>query len=222
MARASGARPGQPRQHLAYPGYGSEEWVRVPPALIVPPLPTKYRGEYANAGLALRPVPVGYAQVTVTIDGVSHASPPTGRRRRHRAAGAGTRLAADHDESRAEPVETRVFIVGADVRLSSPDVDDTVMVTASPPVRGGVELAQPTSTRQPVPAWPCCSNVRATTPLARHLPLHRRVERRADAKAPAGTLLPGALLLTDWGPRTTAGSERQSNKREPATAQPPT
>ena len=70
-ARARGNRA----SIAAYPGYGSEEWVRVlGRVLIVPPLPTKYRGEYANVRgwRSFAAVPVGYAQVTVTIDGVSH------------------------------------------------------------------------------------------------------------------------------------------------------
>ena len=60
---------------LTYTGYGSAERVRVlGRVLIVPPVRTRGGGEYASVRgwRAFASVPVGYAQVTVTVDEVQH------------------------------------------------------------------------------------------------------------------------------------------------------
>ena len=70
-ARARGQRP----TVAAYPGYGGADWVRVlGRVLIVPPLRTRRGGEYASVRgwRSFASVPVGFAQVTVTLDGISH------------------------------------------------------------------------------------------------------------------------------------------------------
>ncbi len=61
-------------------------------------------------------------------------------------------------ERQRTPTETRVFVVGSDVRFGVvSDIDDTVMVTAAPPAPARrVELVS-SSMSTPVsrsPAWP--------------------------------------------------------------------
>ncbi|MFV4913537.1 DUF2183 domain-containing protein [Microbacterium lacticum] len=208
-ARARGNRA----SIAAYPGYGSEEWVRVlGRVLIVPPLPTKYRGEYANVRgwRSFAAVPVGYAQVTVTIDGVSHEVVAD------RGGVIDTVLPArlapgwqpiTMSVEGSEPVETRVFIVGADVRFGVvSDVDDTVMVTALPRplVAAWNSFVLDEHARQPVPGMAVLLER-----LVRDHPGSPVIYLSTGAWNVAPTLQrflrrhlypPGALLLTDWGP----------------------
>lgn len=208
-ARGRGHRPSV----AAYPGYGSEEWVRVlGRVLIVPPLKTRDRGEYASVRgwRAFASVPVGYAQVTVTIDGVSHdvvadrggvidtvlpATLPPGWQS----------ITMSVEES--EPFETRVFVVASDVDFGLvSDVDDTVMVTALPRplVAAWNSFVVDEHARQPVPGMavlierlvrdhPGAPVIYLSTGAWNVAPTLQRFLRRH-------LYPPGALLLTDWGP----------------------
>ncbi|MFT4136467.1 App1 family protein [Microbacterium sp.] len=209
-ARARGQVP----TVAAFPGYGGEDWVRVVGrVLIVPPGPRKrQRGEYASVRgwRSFAAVPVGYAQVSVTIDGVVHEVVSD------RGGVVDTvlpaRLAPGWQPitmavEGSEPVSTRVFVVGADVRFGVvSDVDDTVMVTTLPrPFRAAWnsfvldELA-----RQPVPGMSVFLER-----VVRDHPGAPVVYLSTGAWNVAPTLIrflgrhlfpPGALLLTDWGP----------------------
>lgn len=208
-ARGRGNRPSV----AAYPGYGSEEWVRVlGRVLIVPPLKTRHRGEYASVRgwRAFASVPVGYAQVTVTIDGVSHdvvadrggvidtvlpATLPPGWQ--------SIRMSVEE----SEPFETRVFVVASDVDFGLvSDVDDTVMVTALPRplVAAWNSFVVDEHARQPVPGMavlierlvrdhPGAPVIYLSTGAWNVAPTLQRFLRRH-------LYPPGALLLTDWGP----------------------
>ena len=208
-ARARGNTPSV----SGYPGYGTEEWIRVlGRVLIVPPLPTRHRGEYASVRgwRAFASVPVGYAQVTVTVDGVDHDVVAD------RGGVIDTVLPArlapgwqtiTMSVEGSEPFETRVFIVGADVRFGVvSDVDDTVMVTALPRpfVAAWNSFVLDEHARQPVPGMAVLlervmrghpgSPVISLSPGAWNVaPTLQRFLRR--------NLFPaGSLLLTDWGP----------------------
>lgn len=208
-ARARGQKP----TVAAYPGYGGADWVRVlGRVLIVPPQKVRRGGEYASVRgwRSFASVPVGYAQVTITIDGVSHevvadrggvvdtvlpAELPSGWQS----------LTVTVEDS--EPIETRVFVVGAEVDFGIvSDVDDTVMVTALPRpfVAAWNSFVLDEHARQPVPGMAVL--------------LERLVRDHAGAPViylstgawnVAPTLIrfmrrhlfpPGSLLLTDWGP----------------------
>ena len=209
-ARARGQRP----TVAAFPGYGSEEWVRVVGrVLIVPPPPRKrQRGEYASVRgwRSFAAVPVGYAQVSVTIDGVTHEVVAD------RGGVIDTVLPARLEPGwqpitmsveGSEPTETRVFVVGSGIRFGVvSDVDDTVMVTALPrPFQAAWnsfvldELA-----RQPVPGMAVFLEG-----VVRDNPGAPVIYLSTGAWNVAPTLIrflgrhlfpPGALLLTDWGP----------------------
>ncbi|GAA3022424.1 App1 family protein [Microbacterium dextranolyticum] len=208
-ARARGNRPSV----AAYPGYGGEDWVRVlGRVLIVPPLPTRHRGEYASVRgwRSFASVPVGFARVTVTIDGTAHEV---------RADRGGVvdavlpaRLASGWQPvtmsvEGSEPFETRVFIVGPEVRFGViSDVDDTVMVTALPRpfVAAWNSFVLDEHARQPVPGMsvlierlvrdhPGAPVIYLSTGAWNVAPTLQRFLRRH-------LYPPGALLLTDWGP----------------------
>jgi phosphatidate phosphatase APP1 len=197
----------------AFPGYGGEDWVRVlGRVLITSPIPSKSDGEYARVRgwRSFVAVPVGFAQVSITVGGVTHEVVAD------RGGVVDTVLPARLDPGwqsltmtveDGDPVEARVFIVGTDVRFGVVcDVDDTVMVTSLPRplVAAWNSFVIDEHARQPVPgmavlmnrivgenegapvvylstgAW----NIGPTLSrfLARHL------------------FPPGAMLLTDWGP----------------------
>jgi phosphatidate phosphatase APP1 len=207
-ARRRGLRP----EVAAFPGYGSERWVRVLGRVMIPP-PVRGKAD-AQAGVrgwrSFVAVPVGFAQVTIDIGGVTHDVVSD------RGGVIDTVLPARLvpgwqtvvvSVEGGQPIETRVFIVADDVRFGVvSDVDDTVMVTALPRplIAAWNSFVLNEHARQPVPgmavllerlvqqhpgapmiylstgAW----NVAAT--LARFLRRH---------------LFPaGAMLLTDWGP----------------------
>lgn len=207
-ARRRGRRP----TVAAYPGYGAEDWIRVVGrVLIVPPVRTA-RGEYASVRgwRSFAGVPVADAEVTVRIGATTHTV------RADRGGVIDTVLPAslspgwqtiEMSVEGSDPVEARVFIVGADVRFGViSDIDDTVMVTALPrpfiaawnsfvlheharqPVDGMAVLLERLARREPgapmiylsTGAW----NIAPT--LGRFLKRH---------------LFPaGSYLLTDWGP----------------------
>ncbi len=208
-ARARGQSP----TVAAYPGYGGSDWIRVlGRVLIVPPLKQRRGGEYAavRGWRSFASVPVGYAQVTVTIDGVPHevvadrggvidtvlpGRLPSGWQT--------VTMAVEN----GEPVETRVFIVGAEVGFGVVcDVDDTVMVTALPRplVAAWNSFVLDEHARQPVPGMAVLLER-----LVRDHPGSPVIYLSTGAWNVAPTLVrfmrrhlfpPGALLLTDWGP----------------------
>ena len=208
-ARARGHRPSV----AAYPGYGGEDWVRVlGRVLIVPPLPTRHRGQYASirGWRSFASVPVGFAKVTVRVDGETHEV----------SADRGgvvdevlpARLAPGWQSvtmsvEGSEPFETRVFVVGSDVRFGVvSDVDDTVMVTALPRpfVAAWNSFVVDERARQAVPGMavmmerlvhdhPGAPVVYLSTGAWNVAPTLQRFLHRH-------LYPPGALLLTDWGP----------------------
>ena len=134
-ARARGLTP----TVTPFPGYGGPDWVRVlGRVLIVPPVPPTGSGEYerVRGWRSFASVPVGFAQVRITIGDVAHEVVAD------RGGVIDTDIPALIDPGwqtlsmsveGGEPVETRVFIVGSEVRFGVvSDVDDTVMVTALP------------------------------------------------------------------------------------------
>lgn len=196
-----------------FPGYGSTEWVRVlGRVLIVPPARRRSAGEYASVRgwRSFVAVPVGYAQVGVRIGSTVHEVVSD------RGGVIDTVLPADLEPGwqtlemsveGSEPVETRVFIVGSEVRFGViSDVDDTVMVTALPRplVAAWNSFVVDEHARQPVPGMAVL--------------LERIVRDHAGAPVVylstgawnvAPTLIrflrrhlfpPGSMLLTDWGP----------------------
>ncbi|MBN9177363.1 MAG: DUF2183 domain-containing protein [Microbacterium sp.] len=208
-ARARGNRPSV----SAYPGYGGEDWVRVlGRVLIVPPVRTRGGGEYASVRgwRSFASVPVGYAQVTVTVDGVQHEVVAD------RGGVIDTVLPArlapgwqpiTMSVEGSEPFETRVFVVGSDVRFGViSDVDDTVMVTALPRplIAAWNSFVLDEHARQPVPGMAVLLErlvrdhtgapvVYLSTGAWNVAPTLQRFLRRH-------LFPPGALLLTDWGP----------------------
>ncbi len=208
-ARGRGLRPAV----TGFPGYGTEEWVRVlGRVLIAPPIKRTSSGEFASlrGWRSFAAVPVGYAQVTVMIEGVSHevvadrggvidaklpATLPPGWQ------------TVTMSVEGSEPTETRVFIVGSDVRFGIvSDVDDTVMVTALPRplLAAWNSFVVDEHARQPVPGmavmlerlsreYPGAPVIYLSTGAWNVAPTLTRFMRRH--------LFPsGAFLLTDWGP----------------------
>ena len=208
-ARARGLTP----TVTPFSSYGGSGWVRVlGRVLIVPPMPQRNPGEYSSVRgwRSFASVPIGYAQVTVTIGDVTHevvsdrggvidaVLPAT------LDAGWQTFTMSVED---SDPVESRTFIVGDDIRFGVvSDVDDTVMVTALP--------------RPLLAAWNSfIVDEHARQPVAGMAVLLERVVRdnpgspvvylSTGAWNVAPTLVrflrrhlfpPGAMLLTDWGP----------------------
>lgn len=208
-ARARGQVP----TVAAYPGYGGSDWVRVlGRVLIVPPLKPRRGGEYASVRgwRSFASVPIGYAQVIVTVDGVRHEVVAD------RGGVIDTVLPASlasgwqtmtMSVEGSEPVETKVFVVGSDVRFGIVcDVDDTVMVTALPRpfVAAWNSFVLDEHARQPVPGMAVLLErlvrdhagspiIYLSTGAWNVAPTLVRFMRRH--------LFPsGALLLTDWGP----------------------
>lgn len=208
-ARARGLRPSV----TGFPGYGTEQWVRVlGRVLIAPPIKRTSTGEFASlrGWRSFAAVPVGYAQVRVTIEGVSHEV----------VADRGGVIDAKLPASLApgwqtvtmtvegsEPSETRVFVVGSDVRFGVvSDVDDTVMVTALPRplLAAWNSFVVDEHARQPVPGMAVLLER-----LSREQPGTPVIYLSTGAWNVAPTLMrflrrhlfpSGSLLLTDWGP----------------------
>ena len=208
-ARARGLRP----TVTPFPGYGGVDWVRVlGRVLIVPPVKADGSSEFerVRGWRSFVAVPVGYAQVSISVGGVIHE------------------VVADRGgvidtvvPARLEPgwqsltmtveggdqIETRVFIVGPEVRFGVvSDVDDTVMVTALPRplLAAWNSFVVDEHARQPVPGMAVLMERlvrdRSGTPV---------VYLSTGAWNIAPTLIrflrrhlypPGSILLTDWGP----------------------
>ncbi|MFG6445528.1 App1 family protein [Microbacterium sp. P06] len=208
-ARARGLVP----TATGYPGYGSEEWVRVlGRVLIVPAAKQSSNGEYASVRgwRSFAAVPVGFARVSVTIEGERHDVVAD------RGGVIDTVLSAKLAPGwqtisvvveDGEPVETRVFIVASDVRFGIvSDVDDTVMVTALPRplLAAWNSFVVNEHARQPVPGMSVLLER-----LSREHPGSPVVYLSTGAWNVAPTLIrflrrhlypSGAILLTDWGP----------------------
>nr|WP_159500053.1 phosphatase domain-containing protein [Microbacterium sp. 18062] len=208
-ARARGLTP----TVAAFPGYGSERWVRVLGRVVIVPAGADARAdEYAGVRgwRSFAAVPVGYAQVTVTIDGVDHDVVAD------RGGVVDTvlpaRLAPGWQSIRAtvengEATPMRVLVIGDDIRFGVvSDVDDTVMVTALPRpfLAAWNSFVLNEHARQPVPGMsvllervvqgnPAAPVIYLSTGAWNIAPTLSRFLRRH--------LFPsGAMLLTDWGP----------------------
>jgi phosphatidate phosphatase APP1 len=208
-ARARGLTP----TVTPFPSYAGSDWVRVlGRVLIVPPVKPAKDGEYASVRgwRSFAAVPVGYAQVSVTIGGVAHevvadrggvidtvlpVSLPGGWQT--------FTITVEH----GEPVESRTFVVDDEVRFGVvSDVDDTVMVTALPRpfVAAWNTFVVDEHARQPVPGMAVLLER-----LTRENPGSPVVYLSTGAWNIAPTLVrfmrrhlfpQGAMLLTDWGP----------------------
>ncbi len=208
-ARARGPRP----QRAGRPGCGGAGRVRVVGrVLIAPPVRKAASGEYASVRgwRSFVAVPVGYAQVRIVVEGVAHdvvadrggvidtVVPATLE------PGWQTVTMSVED---SEPVETRVFVVGADQRFGIvSDVDDTVMVTALPRpfLAAWNSFVIDEHARQPVPGMAVMLER-----LTRENPGAPMIYLSTGAWNVAPTLIrflrrhlfpPGSILLTDWGP----------------------
>jgi phosphatidate phosphatase APP1 len=208
-ARARGLVP----TATGFPGYGGEGWVRVVGrVLIARPVRDQAPGDYASVRgwRSFAAVPVGFAQVRVTIEGVSHDVVAD------RGGVIDTVLPADLEPGwqsvtlsveDGEPVEARVFVVGPDVRFGIvSDVDDTVMVTALPRplLAAWNSFVVDEHARQPVPGMAVMLER-----LTRENPGAPVVYLSTGAWNVAPTLIrfmrrhlfpSGSMLLTDWGP----------------------
>ncbi|MEU1970503.1 phosphatase domain-containing protein [Microbacterium sp. NPDC019599] len=208
-ARARGQKP----TVMPFPGYGGVDWVRVVArVMIVPPVKPVDTGEYARVRgwRSFASVPIGFAQVNVTIAGVTHEVVAD------RGGVVDTVLPArmepgwqtfEMSVEGGEPVETRVFIVGPEVRFGVvSDVDDTVMVTALPRplLAAWNSFVVDEHARQPVPGMAVLLER-----IARENPGSPVVYLSTGAWNIAPTLIrflrrhlfpPGSILLTDWGP----------------------
>ena len=196
-----------------FPGYGGVDWLRVlGRVLIVPVAPRSRRGEYegVRGWRSFAAVPVGFAQVTITIAGVTHEVVAD------RGGVIDTVLPARLEPGwqtltmsveGGEPVETRVFVVGPEVRFGVvSDVDDTVMVTALPRplLAAWNSFVVDEHARQPVAGMAVLMER-----LVRDTPGAPVIYLSTGAWNVAPTLIrflrrhlfpPGAILLTDWGP----------------------
>ncbi|SDH23419.1 App1 family protein [Microbacterium pygmaeum] len=208
-ARARGLRPAV----TPFPGYGGVDWVRVlGRVLIVPPVRTTSSGEFekVRGWRSFLAVPVGYAQVRIQIAGVVHEVVAD------RGGVIDTVVPAALEPGwqtltmtveNGEPAETRVFIVGPDVRTGVvSDVDDTVMVTALPRplLAAWNSFVVNEHARQPVPGMAVLMER-----LVRDRPGTPVIYLSTGAWNVAPTLIrflrrhlfpPGSVLLTDWGP----------------------
>jgi phosphatidate phosphatase APP1 len=208
-ARARGHTP----TITPFPGYAGVDWVRVlGRVLIVPPNKRSGTGEFASVRgwRSFAAVPIGYAQVSVTIAGVTHEVVAD------RGGVIDTVLPATLEPGwqtltmsveGGEPVETRAFVVGPDIRFGIvSDVDDTVMVTALPRplIAAWNSFVVDEHARQPVPGMAVLMER-----VVRENPGSPLIYLSTGAWNVAPTLIrflrrhlfpPGAMLLTDWGP----------------------
>lgn len=208
-ARARGLRP----VVTGFPGYGTEHWVRVlGRVLIAPPIKSSSSGEAASlrGWRSFAAVPVGFAHVTVVVDGVTHQVAAD------RGGVIDAKLPATlkpgwqsitMSVEGSEPTETRVFVVGSDVRFGVvSDIDDTVMVTALPRplLAAWNSFVVDEHARQPVPGMavmlerlsrehPGTPIIYLSTGAWNVAPTLTRFMRRHLFPA-------GSFLLTDWGP----------------------
>jgi len=210
-ARKHGRRPSV----VPFAGYGGKGWVRVlGRVLILPPTTRRrrQRGEHptARGWRAFAGIPVGRAEVSVTVNGRTHEI------RADRGGVIDVKIEADLapgwrtvdvSVEGSDPVEARVFVVDESARFGIVcDIDDTVMVTALPRpfLAAWNSFVVHQHARQPVPGMavlldritrenPGCPLVYLSTGAWNIAPtLTRFMERH---------MFPvGSMLLTDWGP----------------------
>lgn len=207
-ARARGLTP----TATPFPSYASVDWVRIlGRVLIVPP------GKRTRDGLAsvrgwrsFAAIPVGYSQVSIVIGGITHVVVAD------RGGVIDTVVPAalapgwqsfTMSAEGAEAIESRVFVVGPDVRFGVvSDIDDTAMVTAIPRpfLAAWNTFVIDEHARQPVAGMAVLLER-----LARQNPGSPIVYLSTGAWNVAPTLMrflrrhlfpAGAMLLTDWGP----------------------
>jgi len=210
--RERGARRrGRTPSVAAFPGYGSERWVRVLARVVIPPV-GRDKGEYAGirGWRSFAAIPVAYGQVQVSVGGETHDVVAD------RGGVVDVVLPATLEPgwqtltARVEGGQTttlRVFIVSDDARFGVvSDIDDTVMVTAipRPMLAAWNSFVLNEHARQPVPGMsvllervtrenPGAPLVYLSTGSWNVAPTLTRFLRRH--------LFPsGAMLLTDWGP----------------------
>jgi phosphatidate phosphatase APP1 len=196
-----------------YPGYGGEDWVRVlGRVLIAPPVRNPVPGEYASirGWRSFVAVPVGFARVHVTIDGVDHEvvadrGGVVDTVLPARLSPGWQQISMTVEES--APAETRVFVVSSDTRFGVvSDIDDTVMVTALPRplLAAWNSFVLDEHARQPVPGMAVLLER-----LTRENPSAPVIYLSTGAWNVAPTLIrfmrrhlfpSGSMLLTDWGP----------------------
>jgi len=180
--------------------------------MIVPAAPSSTKVEYESVRgwRSFAAVPVGFAQVQITVADAVHEVVAD------RGGVIDTVIAARLEPGwqtltmsveGGEPVETRVFVVGAGVRLGVvSDVDDTVMVTALPRplLAAWNSFVVNEHARQPVPGMAVLMER-----LVRDAPGTPVIYLSTGAWNVAPTLIrflrrhlfpSGAVLLTDWGP----------------------
>lgn len=210
-ARRAGLRPSV----VPFAGYGGDGWARVLARILILPPTTKRRsrrGERPSARgwRSFVGIPVGYASVTITVNGRAHPVAAD------RGGVVDARIETDLPPGwqsvmlsveGGENVEARVFVVDPKIRFGVvSDVDDTVMVTALPRpfLAAWNSFVLDEHARQPVPgmavlldrlvrAHPGSPVIYLSTGAWNVAPtLTRFMERH---------LFPaGAMLLTDWGP----------------------
>lgn len=208
-ARARGKYP----TIVPFPGYGSTSWVRVlGRVLIVPPRKQAEDGTFTSVRgwRSFMGIPIGYAQVTVTIGDQTHEIVTD------RGGVLDVRLPASLEPGwqnftmsveGGKPVVARAFIVADDVTFGVvSDVDDTVMVTALPRplVAAWNSFVIDEHARLPVPGMavlleriirehPGSPMIYLSTGAWNIAPTLARFQRRHLFPA-------GSMLLTDWGP----------------------
>ncbi|UIN29396.1 MULTISPECIES: App1 family protein [Microbacterium] len=210
--RERGARRrGRTPSVAAFPGYGSERWVRVLARVVIPPV-GRDKGEYAGirGWRSFAAIPVAYGQVRVTVGSETHdvvadrggvvdvVLPATLE--------PGWQTLTAQVEG-GQTTTLRVFIVSDGARFGVvSDIDDTVMVTAipRPMLAAWNSFVVNEHARQPVPGMsvllervtrehPGAPLVYLSTGSWNVAPTLTRFLRRH--------LFPsGAMLLTDWGP----------------------
>lgn len=208
-ARARGLGP----TVTPFASYGSQEWVRVLGRTLIVPSARNSDSEELGRVRGWRSfasVPVGYAQVQVTVSGITHevvadrggvidvvipASLASGWQT--------FTMSVEGSES----IESRAFVVGPEVEFGLvSDVDDTVMVTALPrPLLAAWNSFVVTEhARQPVPGMAVLLErvarensgapvIYLSTGAWNVAPTLTRFLRRH-------LFPPGSMLLTDWGP----------------------
>jgi phosphatidate phosphatase APP1 len=210
--RERGARRrGRTPSTAAFPGYGSQRWVRVLARVVIPPV-GRDKGEYAGirGWRSFAAIPVAYGQVRVSVGDETHDVVAD------RGGVVDVVLPASLEPgwqtltAQVEGGQTttlRVFIVSDDARFGVvSDIDDTVMVTAipRPMLAAWNSFVLNEHARQPVPGMsvllervtrehPGAPLVYLSTGSWNVAPTLTRFLRRH--------LFPsGAMLLTDWGP----------------------
>ncbi|HEV7872162.1 MAG TPA: phosphatase domain-containing protein [Modestobacter sp.] len=202
---------------LAHPGYGSGGRVRVLGRVLLAPARTHPEDRRAVPGWQrFLTLEAPHAEVTVEVAGVAHRT----RADEDGLVDVTIEVPADLLSGRGQV--PAVLSAGgrsatATIHLSSPgaargvvcDIDDTVLVTgiATPLLAAWRTFVQPMATRQAVPGM--AALLVELTSGAPHVPVVYLSNGPWNLAGPLAGFLqragfpPGALLLTDWGPRPT-------------------